>query len=83
MDDIWTKIVAVVGSVVGAFITAIGGIYMYDRNSTNNRISKVEKDNIQNRIDIKVIETRFIEFKEDMTEIKQSQKSIIDLLTRK
>lgn len=77
MEDLWDKI----GGVVAAVITAFGGFYMYDRKTTNERITKVELDIAQSKSDIRVIETKFDELKEDTKEIKESQKAIIELLT--
>lgn len=79
MEAIWEKI----GAIIAAFITAVGGLYMYDRKTTNERLTKVENDLNQNKIDIKVIETKFTELKEDTEEIKESQKAIITLLSTK
>jgi hypothetical protein len=79
MEDLWHKI----GAVIAALISIIGGFYVRDRNAINKRLSKVENDLAQNKMDIKVIETKFIELKEDTSEIKESQKDIINLLTRR
>ena len=79
MEAIWDRI----GAIISALITAFGGFYMYDRKITNERLSKVEEEIAQNKIDIKVIETKFAELKEDTQEIKESQKAIISLLTPK
>lgn len=79
MENIWDKI----GAIIAAIITALGGFYMYDRKTTNDRLSKVESDIVQNKMDIKVIETKFLELKEDTTEIKETQKAIYNLLTRR
>lgn len=79
MEALWDKI----GTIVAALITALGGFYMYDRKTTNERITKIEGEIAQNKIDIKVIETKFTELKEDTEEIKESQKAIISLLTKR
>lgn len=79
MEDLWDKI----GAILGALITAMGGFYMYDRKTTHDRLSRVESDIAQNKTDIKVIEVRFGELKEDTEEIKESQKAIIDILTKR
>lgn len=79
MDDLWNKL----GTIVAAIITALGGFYMYDRKTTHDRLTKVESDLAQNKTDIKVIETRFIELKEDTAEIKETQQAIIKLLSRR
>jgi hypothetical protein len=79
MEAIWDKM----GSIIAAMITALGGFYMYDRKTMGDRISKIETDSAQNRIDIRVIEARFAELKEDTAEIKETQKDIIDLLTKR
>lgn len=79
MDDLWDKI----GVIIAAIITALGGFYMYDRKTTHERLTKVEEELAQNKMDIKVIEVRFGELKEDTEEIKQSQKAIIELLTKR
>lgn len=79
MEDIWGKI----WTVVAALISVLGGLYMYDRTSTNTRLTKVEQDLMQHKIDIKVIETKFTELKEDTEEIKETQKAIISLLTKR
>jgi len=78
MEDLWDKL----GAIVAAIITAFGGFYMYDRKTTNERITKVESELAQSKSDIRVIETKFTELKEDTKEIKESQKAIIELLTR-
>lgn len=77
MEDLWNKI----GAIVGALITSLGGLYLYDRNTTNDRLTKVEKDLAKQNTDIKVIEVKFSELKEDTADIKESQKAIIALLT--
>ena len=79
MEDIWDK----VGAIIAALITAMGGLYMYDRKSTNERLTKLEIESAQHHTDIKVIEAKFAELKEDTEEIKESQKAIISLLTPK
>lgn len=79
MEDLWDKL----GAIVAALITAMGGFYMYDRKTTNDRLTKVEQGLNQNKIDIKIIETRFTELKEDTEEIKESQKLILNLLTKR
>lgn len=76
MEALWDKI----GAVVAAIITALGGFYMYDRKTVHDRLSKVESDLAQTKTDIKVIEVRFTELKEDTEEIKKSQRDIIELL---
>lgn len=77
MEDLWNKI----GAIVGALITSLGGLYLYDRKTTHDRLTKVEKDLAQQNTDIKVIEVKFSELKEDTADIKESQKAIIALLT--
>ena len=79
MEDIWDKI----GAIIAAIITALGGFYMYDRKTTHERLTKVENDLSQNKIDIKVIEAKFVELKADTEEIKSSQKDIINLLNKR
>lgn len=79
MDALWDKI----GAVVAAVISVFGGLYMYDRTTTHNRITKLESELAQSKIDIKVIEVKFSELKADTEEIKESQKAIIALLTRR
>lgn len=79
MEAIWDKL----GAIIGAIITALGGFYMYDRKTTNERLTKVESQIAQHKIDIKVIEVKFSELKEDTEEIKESQKAIISLLTKR
>lgn len=79
MEAIWDKI----GTIVAALITALGGFYMYDRKITHERFSKIEEDVSQSKIDIKIIETKFLELKSDTEEIKESQKTILSLLTKR
>jgi hypothetical protein len=79
MEELWNKI----GAVVAAMISALGGLYMYDRNNTNSRLSKLEEEKNQMKIDLRVIETQFKELKDDTQEIKDSQKAIIQLLSRR
>lgn len=79
MEDIWDKL----GAIIGAIITALGGFYMYDRKTTHERLTKVESELAQHKVDIKVIEVKFSELKEDTEEIKESQKAIIELLTKR
>jgi len=79
MEAIWDKI----GAIVAALITAFGGFYMYDRKTTHDRLNKMESELTKNTIDIKVIEIRFLELKNDTEEIKESQKAIISLLTKR
>lgn len=75
----WDKL----GAIIGAVITAIGGFYMYDRKTTNDRLTKVESDLVQNKLEIKIIEVKLEEVKEDTSEIKEYQKTIIELLTKR
>lgn len=79
MEALWDKI----GAIIAAIITALGGWYVYDRKSMNDRITKIENESVQHKIDIKVIEVRFNELKEDTAEIKKSQQDIIELLTKR
>lgn len=79
MDAIWEKM----GAIIAALITALGGFYMFDRKSTHERLTKLEIELTQSRIDIEVIKTQFSELKTDTQEIKESQKNIVLLLTRK
>ena len=72
-----------IGAIIAAIITALGGFYMYDRKIIHDRLVKVETDLAQNKTDIKVIEAKFIELKEDTQEIKESQKLMLDLLTKR
>lgn len=73
----WDKI----GAIVAALITALGGYYMYDRKTTNDRLTKAEQELALLKIDVKVIEVKFTELKSDTEEIKESQRAIIALLT--
>lgn len=79
MEVLWDKL----GSIAAAIITALGGWYMYDRKTTNDRIVKLESESNQHKIDIKVIETKFTELKADTEEIKSSQQTILNLLLKK
>lgn len=79
MEALWDKI----GAIIAAIITALGGWYVYDRKTMNDRITKIENESVQHKIDIKVIEVKFCELKEDTEEIKESQKAIIELLTKR
>lgn len=79
MDHLWDKI----GAVVAAIITSLGGLYIHDRNTTNKRFNKLETDVAKSKMDIAIAAVRFNELKEDAEEIKQSQKEIIDLLTKR
>ena len=79
MEVLWDKI----GAIIAAIITALGGFYMYDRKTTSDRLTKVENDLAQNKTDIKVIEAKFVELKEDTQEIKESQKIMLELLTQR
>jgi hypothetical protein len=79
MEDLWNKI----GAIVAAMISAFGGWYVYDRKVTNDRITKIENESTQHKIDIRVIETKFIELKADTEEMKSSLKDIINLLTKR
>jgi len=77
MEVLWDKI----GVIIASLITAMGGLYMYDRKINNERLTKLEKDSSQHRTDIRIIEVKFAELKEDIEEIKGSQQYIINLLT--
>jgi len=79
MESIWEKL----GTIIAALITLMGGFYMNDRRVTNRRLTKLEADSAQHALDIKVIETKFIELKSDTEEIKESQKTILALLTKR
>lgn len=79
MEALWDKISA----IVAASITAMGGYYVYDRKITHDRLSRVEAELAQSKIDIRVIEVKFVELKEDTEEIKSSQKEIISILTKR
>jgi len=69
--------------IAGAIITAVGGFYMYDRKAVQDRLAKLEDELSQTITDIKVVEVKFSELKEDIQEIKSAQKSILEILTRK
>lgn len=77
MEDLWHKI----GGIVAAMITAISGIYMYDRKNFDRRINNLEESHHQFKTDLRVGETQFSALKEDVEEIKESQKIIIKLLS--
>lgn len=77
MEDLWGKL----GAIIAAVITALGGYFVYDKKTTHERFNKIESDLAQSKIDIKVIETKFTELKSDTEEIKETQRSIIELLT--
>lgn len=79
MEALWDKI----GAIVAALITALGGYYMYDRKTTNDRLTKAEQELALLKIDVKVIEVKFTELKSDTEEIKESQRAIIGLLTKR
>lgn len=79
MEALWDKISA----IVAASITAMGGYYVYDRKITHDRLSRVEAELAQSKMDIRVIEVKFVELKEDTEEIKSSQKEIISILTKR
>ena len=77
MEVIWEKM----GVIIAALITSMGGLYMYDRKINNERLTKLEKESSQHRTDIRIIEVKFAELKDDIEEIKGSQMYIINLLT--
>lgn len=77
MEDLWNKI----GVIIAAIISVLGGLYVHDRKTTNDRLSKVEQKLSRHETDIQVIETKFSELKEDTAEIKETQKTILGLLT--
>lgn len=79
MEALWEKL----GVIVAAIISALGGLYIHDRNIVNKRFAKIENDVIKNKMDIAVIEVKFSELKSDTEEIKKSQLAIIDLLTKR
>lgn len=79
MEIMWEK----VGAIIGAIITALGGFYMYDRKTIHDRLTSLETQLVQSKLDIKVIEVRFDELKNDTEEIKKSQQAIIQLLTHR
>ena len=79
MEVLWDKL----GAIIAAIITALGGFYMYDRRIAHERLLKIETDVAQSKTDIRVLESRFVELKEDTEEIKESQKAIISLLTKR
>lgn len=68
-------------AVFAALITALGGWYVYDRDVSNKRITKLEDESNKNKTDIRVMEVRFTELKEDNEEIKRNLQDIIKLLT--
>lgn len=77
MEDLWNKI----GVIIAAIISALGGLYVHDRKTTNDRLSNVEQQLSRHETDIQVIETKFSDLKEDTAEIKETQKNILALLT--
>jgi hypothetical protein len=76
-EDLWHKI----GGIVAAMVSAISGLYLYDRNTVNTRLIKLEDISNQFKVDLRVGETQFSALKEDVEEIKESQKIIIKLLS--
>ena len=79
MEALWEKL----GVIVAAIISALGGLYIHDRNTTNKRFTKLETDVAKSKMDIAIAAVRFSELKDDAEEIKKSQKEIIDLLTKR
>lgn len=77
MEDLWNKI----GVIIAAIISAFCGLYVHDRKTTNDRLSNVEQQLSRHETDIQVIETKFSDLKEDTAEIKETQKTILALLT--
>ena len=76
MEDLWNKFSA----IIAAIISAVTGLYIYDRTQTNSRLAKLEQESVQFKLDIKVIETQFTDLKEDTQEIKETQKLILNLI---
>lgn len=79
MDDIWNKM----GAIIGAAITALSGLYMNERRIFNNRIAVIEKESSKHTSDIRLIENKHEDLKSDLNEIKDSQKTILELLLSK
>ena len=78
MEDLWNRL----GAIIAAIVSAISGLYIYDRTQTNSRLTQLEKDNTQFKSDIRVIETQFSNLKEDTQEIKEVQRTILELLRK-
>jgi hypothetical protein len=72
-----------IGTIIAALVTTLGGYMMYNKKMSDDRFGKLESSSTQNTIDLKIIEVRFNELKEDTQEIKESQRAIIDLLTKR
>lgn len=77
MDHLWEKLAACVAAV----FSFLGGLYLRDRAVIHERLTRVEADGAQSRIDIRVIEARFSELKEDTAEIKETQKMMLQILS--
>lgn len=77
MEVIWDKL----GAIIGAIITALGGFYMYDRKVTHERLNRVEQHQVEDRVDIRVIQSQYKELKEDLQEIKDQNVLMLKLLT--
>lgn len=79
MDGLSDKVWAVIAGI----ISLLGGVYMYDRESTNKRLTKIEEDVNQHKCDIAVVKSQFEELKSDTQEIKDAQNKMLELLTKR
>lgn len=69
--------------IIAAVISAIVGVFMYDRKKTDDRLSKLEAELDQHNIDLAVLKEAFGNLKQDTQEIKEAQRVMLDLLTMK
>ncbi len=72
-----------IGAMLAAIVTALGGFYMYERKTTNDRLTKIEEGIAKHQCDIAVIQSQYKDLKDDTQEIKDAQKVMLDLLTMK
>lgn len=74
-DKLWT--------VIAAVVSALGGFVVYERNRVDTRISKIEQELAQHKTDVAVVKESLVNLKEDTQEIKEAQRDMIEMLSRR
>lgn len=74
-DKVW--------AIIAAVISALGGFVVYEHKRIDSRFNKLEQDVAEHKINVAVFKESLVNLKEDTQEIKEAQKDMIELLSRK
>jgi hypothetical protein len=77
MDFIPDKLWALIAAVA----SALGGFVLYERKRVDDRISAVEKDIEDHKVNLAVVKEALSNLRDDTQEIKEFQKATVDILT--